>query len=157
MPPQPEWRRSGTSEVKSTVANTVSRYYVTIGGLTNAVFSEVSGLQMETELFEYQEGGNNAFTYKFPVGTKVGNITLKRGVAKDNSLFKWYMRVANGMMDLREVTIVLYTTQDSEKILTWTFTDCYPCKWSGPQLAAGTDSTAIETLELAHMGEIKIS
>lgn len=142
------------------LANAVSRYHVRISGIDNAVFSEVSGLQMETELFEYQEGGNNSFVHKLPSITKAGNVTLKRGVAVDNALLKWYMKVASGIMDLREVTISMYSTKslkDQKPIITWTFSAAFPCKWSGPQLAAGTDTVAIESIEITHMGEIKIS
>lgn len=147
-------------------ANAVSRFHVTIDQVTNAVFSEVSGLQIETELFEYQEGGNNGFVYKLPAMTKAGNVTLKRGVAVDNALLKWYMRIASGIMDLREVSISMYRTNAvspnskqvaTKPIITWTFNAAFPCKWVGPQLAAGTDTVAIETIEIAHMGEIKIS
>lgn len=138
------------------IANAVSRYYVHIDGIEHAVFSEVSGLQMETELFEYKEGGNNSYVYRLPTSTKAGNVTLKRGVAKDNELFKWYQRIASGIMDLRAVTITIYATQDSKDVIRWNFQDAFPCKWTGPQLSASTDTVAIETLEFAHMGEIKV-
>lgn len=159
---QPSGARALSANEKNTrqvLANPVSRYHVRISGIENAVFSEVSGLQLETELFEYQEGGNNGFVYKLPTITKAGNITLKRGVAVDNELLKWYMKVASGIMDLREVSISMYSTKslkEQKPIITWTFSDAFPCKWVGPQLAAGTDTVAIETVEIAHMGEIKV-
>ena len=151
-------------------ANAVSRYHVKIDKIDHAVFSEVSGLQIETELFEYQEGGNNSFVYKLPTITKAGNVTLKRGVALDNALLKWYMKIVSGVMDVRQISISMYRTTATSKdnnapspnavakpIITWTFEAAFPCKWVGPQLAAGTDTVAIETVEFAHMGEIKVS
>lgn len=138
------------------VANASSRYYVTVDNMPKAVFSEVSGLQMETELFEYQEGGNNSYVHRLPGITKAGNVTLKRGVARDNELFKWYQRVARGVMDLRSVTITLYATQEAQPVVTWELLNAFPCKWTGPQLAAGTDAVAIETIELAHVGILAV-
>lgn len=142
------------------VANAVSRYYVKIDKVPSAVFSEVSGLQMETELFDYQEGGNNGFIYRLPTVTKAGNVTLKRGIVRDNDLFLWYQRIASGIMDLREVTITLYATQHAKNgldpVVTWVLTRAFPCKWSGAQLSAGTDTVAIETVEIAHSGVIAV-
>lgn len=141
------------------IANANVRYYVNIEGVPNAVFSEVSGLQMETELFEYAEGGNNEYIHRLPGLTKVGNVTLKRGISVDNEILKWYANIVQGVMDLRTVTIVVYGTQqargygDSVKpVITWELLRAFPCKWTGPQLAANGDTVALETVELAHMG-----
>ncbi|EYB69276.1 hypothetical protein DEIPH_ctg009orf0015 [Deinococcus phoenicis] len=140
---------------KGTIANVNCRYYVKINGVEKAVFSEVSGLQMETELFEYAEGGNNEFIHRLPGLTKVGNVTLKRGVSVDNELFKWYMRIAQGIMDLRTVTITMYATT-GKQVVRWELLRAFPCKWSGPQMAANGDAVALETIELAHMGVLAV-
>ena len=148
--------------ISSQKANTNNRFYVKIDGVAKAVFSEISGLQLETELFEYAEGGNNEFIHRLPGLTKMGNVTLKRGVSSDNELLKWYSRVISGIMDLRTVTIAVYGTQQSgaatrgettlQPAITWELLKAFPCKWSGPQLAANGDTVAIETIELAHSG-----
>ena len=39
-------------------AHASCRFYVMIQDVAQAVFTEVSGLQIETEIFEYAEGGN---------------------------------------------------------------------------------------------------
>ena len=144
------------------VANVNCRYYVQVEGVPKAVFSEVSGLQMETELFEYAEGGNNEYIHRLPGLTKVGNVTLKRGLSVDNELFKWYLRVAGGIMDLRTVTIVVYGTQQKNQenlkpVVRWELLNAFPCKWSGPQLAANGESIAVESIELAHMGVLAVN
>ena len=46
------------------------RFYVEIDGMAQAVFTEVSGLQLEMEVMEYQEGGNNDFVHRLPGRTK---------------------------------------------------------------------------------------
>ncbi len=146
------------------IANANSRFYVRIDKVPRAVFSEVSGLQMETELFEYAEGGNNEYVHRLPGLTKVGNVTLKRGVSVDNELLKWYSRVVRGIMDLRTVTISVYGTQQAalasdtvKPLITWELINAFPCKWTGPQLAANGDMVAVETIELAHMGVLAYS
>lgn len=138
------------------IANVNSRYYVQIDHVTKAVFSEVSGLQMETELFPYTEGGNNEYIHLLPGVSKVGNVTLKRGISVDNELFKWYLRIAQGIMDLRTVTITVYAT-DGKQVVRWELLRAFPCKWTGPQLAASNESMALETIELAHMGVLAVN
>jgi len=133
------------------------RYYVRIGDIHKAVFSDVSGLQMETEIFEFVEGGNNGFVHRLPGLTKAGNITLKRGITRDNELFKWYSKIAMGIMDLRTVEIDVYATdKDNSRIITWSLQNAFPVKWSGPQFAANGLSVAVESIELAHMGVIYV-
>jgi phage tail-like protein len=120
--------------------------------MPRAVFTELSGLQVETEVQEYAEGGNNSFTHRLPGRTKVGNITLKRGMTSSNELFSWYLQHLQGKTIKRvNVSVVMYDTA-GEELMRWNFVNAYPVKWSGPQLTAGGNQAAIETLELAHDG-----
>ena len=57
-------------------------------------FSEVSGLEMNTEFEEYKEGGVNTFVHKLPTITKYQNLVLKRGMTDSNTLYNWEKEVA---------------------------------------------------------------
>lgn len=59
-------------------------------------FTEVSGLDVETEVIEYRDGASPEFSkLKMPGMQKFSNITLKRGVFKsDNEYFSWWNTVA---------------------------------------------------------------
>jgi len=128
------------------------RFYVQIDQVTHAVFTELSGLQIETEVMEYAEGGNNAFVHRLPGRTKVSNITLKRGMTASNELFKWYRDVAYGKnVPRRNVSVIMYDTAGVE-VMRWSFINAYPVKWVGPQLSASSTNTAVETFELTHEG-----
>jgi phage tail-like protein len=127
------------------------RFYVEIGGIAVAVFTEVGGLEMETEVFDYEEGGNNGFIHRLPGRSKCGNLTLKRGMTRTNELLKWYVKVVQGQIDRRNLTVVLYDVK-GEVLARWTFANAYPVKWAGPQLQAEGNAVAIETLEIAHDG-----
>lgn len=127
------------------------RFYVEIDGLKEAVFSEVAGLQVEMDIFEYQEGGTNDFVYRLPGRTKVSNITLKRGLTSSNQFFRWCMDVAGGTIARRNVSIVMFDVGGKE-VLRWSFVGAYPVKWVGPPFQAAGNTPAIETLELAHNG-----
>jgi phage tail-like protein len=127
------------------------RFYVELDGLAQAVFTEISGLQVETDVTEYQEGGNNGFVHRLPGRTKIGTITLKRGVTGQNELFKWCQEVLQGKINPKNISVVMYDARGTE-LMRWNFAKAYPIKWSGPQFSAEGKVAALESLELAHDG-----
>jgi phage tail-like protein len=135
----------------NTDVHTARRFYVEIEGHPQAVFTEVGGLQVEMQVMEYQEGGNNGFIHRLPGPTKIGNLVLKRGLTTSNDFFKWCMEVITRNVSRRHVSVLLYDTQGQE-VVRWNFHNAYPVKWVGPQFTATSQATAIETLELAHDG-----
>lgn len=133
------------------------KFFVEVGNITEAAFTECSGLEMDTEVFEYQEGGLNDFVHKFPGRTKFSNITLKRGFALSNELYEWYKEMADCLrqgkkLDFRQVTITLYTTVNHEDIMRWSLDKAFPVKWAGPTFRTDEAAVAVETLEFAHHG-----
>ena len=127
------------------------RFYVELDGLTQAVFTEMSGLQVETDVMEYEEGGNNGFVHCLPGRTKIGTITLKRGMTTSNEFFAWCNDILQGTIEPRHMSVVMYDAAGSE-LTRWNFAKAYPVKWSGPQFSAGGNSAAVESVELAHDG-----
>ena len=133
------------------------KFHVEIGEIKEAAFSECSGLEMATDVFEYQEGGLNEYSHKLPGRTKLSNVTLKRGFAKSNELYKWYLEMEQDLLQgksitRKQVTITLYSTSVQKELMRWTLQDAFPVKWIGPAFKAGEDATAIEILEFAHHG-----
>ena len=52
-------------------------------------FMEVSGLQVDVDVEEVQEGGENNYVHKLPGRMTWPNIVLKRGVTQNDSLLTW--------------------------------------------------------------------
>lgn len=129
----------------------ICRFYVMFDDKAQGVFTEVSGLQVEMDVMEYQEGGNNGFVHRLPGYTKISNLTLKRGMTSSNEFYKWFMEVASGKIKRRHVSVMMYDVE-GKKLMQWDFTNAYPVKWIGPQFRATDTAAAIETLELAHEG-----
>lgn len=134
------------------------RFRLELDNVEVAGFAECTGLQMETKVFEYKEGGNNQTTLKFPEHTSYGNITLKRGVTKSNVLIDWQMSVATGQFNVNsrqdnpDIAIILLPEKGDDKVSRWNLVRPFPVKWIGPDLKASDNAVAIETLELAHEG-----
>jgi phage tail-like protein len=113
------------------------------------VFMQCSGLQIEFDVYEYHEGGNNDFVHRLPGAARYPNLVLSRGLTNEEALLKWFWATLT-QADRKEVTITL--SYGKSKPRSWTFTDAFPVKWSGPQMDANATDVAIETLEIAHSG-----
>lgn len=130
-------------------AHPTCRFYVEVGGIPQCVFTEASGLQIETEVMDYQEGGNNGYVHRLPGRVKSSNLVLKRGMTGGNEFYKWFAEVARGTIKRQNVSVILYDTQGDE-LARWNLLNAYPVKWVAPQLNAHEAAAAVETLELAH-------
>ena len=127
------------------------RFEVKLDDLPVAGFSEVSGLQVETEVQDYAEGGLNTHILKFPGRIKQSNLTLKRGIV-DRELWNWFQDLIRGNVRLRGGSIVVRDPSGGQVLMEWQFQRAFPAKWVGPELSATQNSIAVETLELAHRG-----
>ena len=122
-------------------------------GGTKLGFSEVSGLNVETDVIEYRDGVMPEYSkLKMPGMQKFGNVTLKRGVfQKDNEFFDWWNTVKLNKIERRDVVISLLN-EEHAPVLTWKIKNAWPVKVQSTDLKADGNEVAIETLELAHEG-----
>jgi phage tail-like protein len=119
-----------------------------IDNLTVAAFSEVSGLQAESEVAEYRTGNDQPLhARKLPGLHKHGNITLKRGMLKDRTLWDWYANIAQGVPDRRNGTVILMDEQRHD-VLRWHFEAAWPHKISVSEFKAIGNEIAVESIEL---------
>ncbi|MFD2673190.1 phage tail protein [Marinicrinis sediminis] len=130
---------------------TTYRFWVEIDGLLVGSFSEVSGLESETEYETYEEGGVNSYSHRIPKRTKYPHLVLKRGMTDCSELWDWYEEVVNGKFKRKSGSIIMEDVSGKEKCR-WNFYEAYPSKWTGPSLNATSSDVSIETLELVHNG-----
>ncbi len=123
-------------------------------------FTEVSGLDFETEVIEYREGDSKKYNkLKQPGLTKFSNITMKRGTFEGDfdyyALWKktYLFQEGNttGSQFRRTVTIKLLN-EKHEPIITWVLENAWPSKVQSTDLKADANEVAIETMELVHEG-----
>ena len=123
-------------------------------------FTEVSGLDVETEPIEYRHGASPVYhKTKQPGLTKYSNITLKRGTFQsDNEFFLWWKETAffqegNSTQSKyrRDITISLLNEEHSP-IIVWKVINAWPIKVQSTDLKADGNEVAIESIELVHEG-----
>ena len=123
-------------------------------------FTEVSGLDVETEPIEYRHGASPEYhKTKQPGLTKYSNITLKRGTFKsDNEFYNWWNETklfeednSPGSKFRRDITIKLLN-EKHEPIVVWKVKRAWPIKVQSTDLKADGNEIAIESVELVHEG-----
>jgi phage tail-like protein len=132
----------------------IFRFVVEINGTQVGGFSEVTGLEVRTEVDDYREGGVNDYVHKIAKETRYSNLTLKRGITDATVLWDWHQQVVNGEIERKTVSVVLLNERREEK-RRWVFRDAYPVKWNGTDLNATGNTVAVESVELAHHGMTK--
>ncbi len=117
------------------------------------VFRSLNGLEVNFEMLEYAEGGNNDFVHHLPGRVHYPNLVLAWGVTSDQLLQQWFFKT-HVKAELQEIILTLHAqkgdiTRDVRK---FTFADAYPVRWSGPSLSNESPDLWNETLEIAHSG-----
>jgi len=116
-------------------------------------FTEVSGLDVETEVIEYREGASKEYNkLKMPGMQTYSNITMKRGTFQgDNDFYLWWNTVALNTVERRDLTISLLN-ESHEPIVVWKVKNAWAVKVQSTDLKGDSSEVAIETIEIAHEG-----
>lgn len=143
---------TGNQQSKSTWPLVKFAFKVKIGD-TEILFQEVTGLNAETQVIEYRAGNSKVFsTVKMPGIKKYGNVTLKKGIFKDDkALWDMYNLVVMNTFERKKVTISLLDETNSE-VMNWELTNAFPVKMTVTDMKSDNNNAAVETLELAHEG-----
>ena len=125
-------------------------FRLSVPGLAIGTFMNCNGLSMEFDVFEWAEGGNNEFTHHLPGRVRYPYLQLSSGMTDDKAMQEWFWKTRE-QAELKEITVEL-TTQDGTTARSWSFTDAFPVRWSGPAIAAASHNLATESLDIAHSG-----
>ena len=122
-------------------------------GGTKIGFTEVSGLDVETEVIEYREGSSPEYSkIKMPGMQKYSNVTMKRGTFKsDNEFYEWWNTVNLNTIERRHITISLLN-EEHEPVVVWKLKNAWPTKVQSSDLKGDGNETAIESIEVVHEG-----
>jgi phage tail-like protein len=136
----------------------IGQFIFEVDGMEIGTFQEVSGLSVDVEVEEIQEGGENQFVHKLPGRMTWPNIVLKRGMTKSDNLFSWLSESSgtgfSGKGDklARRSAAVTMLAADGTRLRQWEFLDAFAVKWTGPSFDATSTDPATEELEIAHHG-----
>lgn len=128
-------------------------------------FQECSGLEIQMDVQQLQEGGRNDGVIQQVGVAKYQNLVLKRGMFYNTSddlsseVWAWIQSVLSGIRPVVRydglIKVFGHRKNDAKTtpvIATWAFDRALPVKIAGPQLNAKSGDVAIEELHLAHEG-----
>ena len=138
-------------------------FVVKVNGTDIAGFMEASGLDAENTPIEYREGrdqlsnaNSGAFVRKQPGMERYPNVMLRRGITGSTAL--WDLRKA-----IRDATdgpavagaapgpinwLIELHDEAHQPVVSWTLTNAWISKLSGPSLNARANEIAIESIEV---------
>jgi phage tail-like protein len=139
-------------------------FVVTLEGVNIGGFMEVTGLDGENAVIEYRQGDDQkgetggAFVRKQPGLERYPNVTLRRGITDDLTLWKDLRKKIRDaetgpelLEELNPTSPFLKVELQNEKHeakVTWKLHNAWVSKLSGPSLNAKGNEIAIESIEV---------
>lgn len=124
----------------------------------DGAFAECSGLDVEMEVQDHNEGGRNDAVVRLVGRARYQPLVLKRGMflaadgAVDASLWDWLQGVVSGRRPVVRHDGIVEVLERGKVAARWVFDRGLPTKLSGPRLDAKTGEIALEELTIAHEG-----
>jgi phage tail-like protein len=129
------------------------KFLVEIEGIKRAGFMTVSGLEEETEVREYREGGDNSTVRKLAGLNSYAPIVLEQGSIADTELWDWRQKVKrDGAQGNRKPISVIQQDEKGDEVKRWQVFDAWPSKFTAPEFDASSSDNAVESIEIQHEG-----
>jgi len=113
-------------------------------------FQEVSGLDVEMEMENFTEGGQNRFTWQLPKRARYSDITLKRGMFIGSPVIQWCKDAFENFSFSPANLHVSLLNEQHNPIMTWYVVHAIPKKWSVSGLNAQDNSIMVESITLTY-------
>ncbi len=113
--------------------------------------SDVGGLNVEVEVVtvDMVDAGGVHTTLKRPSTSKYSELSLKRPMSAEKSLYTWVKKIRDGDAAYRtNGAIQLYDITNTAPIGIWTFQNAWPSKWSASDLDVGSNDPMMEELTI---------
>lgn len=117
-------------------------------------FQEVSGIQVEQQVEEVVEGGENRFVHRLPRPARYSNLVLKRGVVTRSSvLAEWVGQTVGSSLSLPVIPqnlLVMLLDAEGDPVVVWGFVNAWPVRWETGTLDSQRNEVLTETMEFTY-------
>jgi phage tail-like protein len=133
------------------------QYRIEVAGPVQIVgyFTEVSGIGSEHEIVEHKvvtEDGHEV-VQKIPGRLKWQDVTLKRGITNDTSLWAWRKAVEDGVMSTARANCsIIMMDRNYSDVARWDFINAWPSKVTGPSVKSDSNEFGVEEMTIVHEG-----
>lgn len=131
------------------------KFRVNIPGMDETGFEKVSGIGGEIDIIERRNGDEPNRNRKLPGLVKISDVTLSKGVTKDNGMFNWWESVKDLVMEseansgMRKTITVEELGYGDTTVKMWRLINCYPTSYKGGDFDSMASEALIEEVVLA--------
>lgn len=125
-------------------------FRIEIHGVEQGHFTECHGLGARLEPIPYREGGLSQVVRAIPGQLTLMEVTLRWGFITSTEMWEWFLRVMEGQVERRHVTIVILDAPGTQAVARWNLIDCWPSTWRGTPLDALGNEVAMESATLVY-------
>ncbi len=126
-----------------------------LSGKVAGFFTELSGIGSEHDVVEHKvvDEGGREITRKIPGRLKWGDVTLKRGITSDLSIWNWRDCVVKGDLKTARIPATISMMDRGYNVIaSWTLHNAWPSKCTGPNLKADGNEIGLEEVTIVHEG-----
>jgi|RhiMethySRZTD1v2_1073278.scaffolds.fasta_scaffold797771_2 phage tail-like protein len=121
-----------------------------IQGVEQGHFTECHGLGAQVKPIRYREGGLNQVVHAIPGQLTLLEVTLRWGFITSTEMWEWFLKVMEGNIERRNVTIVILNAPGTEPVVKWNLIDSWPTSFRGTPLNALGNEVAMEDMSLVY-------
>jgi phage tail-like protein len=123
-------------------------FKILIDGITEAHFTECSGLGVRVRTIKYREAGANQIVHSLPGPTEYADVELAYGVTTSREMWDWMMKSVSGNAERKNVSIIMLDKTDTQEMLRFNLIGAWPCEVVAAPLDALAATVAIERMRL---------
>jgi phage tail-like protein len=119
-----------------------------IQGVTQGHFTECTNIGVRIRAIAYREAGAPQVIHRIPGQLEYADVVLRYGLTASQELWLWFMNAAKGVVERKNVSVVLLDSSGANEVMRWNLTRAWPKEWSGAPLDARGNEVALESLTL---------
>ena len=128
-----------------------NHFTVDVGGVTYAVFQEMSGGKSESEVIEFREVNKDGQVIRNTIAgnSKQDPYTLRAPVTESTALWEWRKKVEEGRLDeaKTDLSIIMYDAR-GEEVLRWNLFGGWPSSFKYSDLKADENSLLTQEIQI---------
>ena len=127
--------------------NLANRFSFEIDGVIVAGVHSVENIESDSDVIEYKDG-EDGVTHTRPGNHKPGKMVVTKDWSNTGEWYTWRKAVLDGRVERKSMSVIFHNDA-GEEAGRMNFYQCWPSKWSGPNLNARNSGHAMEKVEIS--------
>jgi phage tail-like protein len=123
-------------------------FKILIDGVSEAHFTECSGLGVRVRTIKYREAGAGQIVHSLPGPVEYSDVELAYGVTTSREIWDWLMSSISGNANRKNVSVIMLDNTGTQEVLRFNLIGAWPCEVVAAPLDALANTVAIERIRL---------